>query len=449
MIESLLWVHIDREDVRGLLQSYFLSILRDGSVYALLMRFIQAYGPQFCVLFILVCITIWRKELSSNHVYHSNTRLGGISRSSRCYRRNNRKAEGRMESSDTTQSIRFHGISDVLDAVVYNFSFLPILAVICNSVYLDYGGYGSNRLIVYDFTKYIICAVNSYFFAACLSRSLMQESNNSSECFDEVSSREERSSLIKKIRESYHATNSTMSLITNLPSGVQVHLFSFLSARDVCEFSCVSMHCANLTDDHHYPSGQMDYGDSTAALIWNNMLLRDFGAVLHWDVAQMAFRRSLSKMGLAFDGTINEFLISSHFPDHRSRKDFYFYFSESWINWSLAGENSEERCLVGLHGSILNMSQFLDSHPGTPETILMQGGRDVTKYFEDIGHSIPARKVALDCVLIDRNDLYHEIDFFVDEFFNPIPLPMQRSTPWKIGNIKRVRDWMQKEFNIE
>ena len=434
-------------------QLHFLSILRDGSVYALLMKFAQMYGPQSCVLFVLVCITIWRKELSSNHVYHSSIRPRSVSRSSRRHRREGYKTD-HTSMTISSQHRHVHELSSVLDAVGFSFSFEPFLAVIYTvfkqGLHLDYSEYNSTTSIIYDLAKYVWYAVNGYIFATCIARSpSMQDLISNSDLSEDNAFRAEQCDSLDENKKVFAIMDADKSPIHDLPVGIQVHLFSFLSPRDLCEFSCVSTHCAMLTDDHHCPSSQLIYGDSTAALIWNNILLRDFNAVLNWNIAQKAFERSLAKIGISFEGTIIEFLTSTHFPNHRSRKDFYFQFSESWINWSLAGENSEERCLVGLHGSILNMSKFLHSHPGTPETLLMQGGRDATKYFEDIGHSSSARNVALDCVLINRNNLYHEIDFFVDELIDPTPFPMQRSTPWKIGNIKRVRNCIEKEYKRE
>ena len=47
--------------------------------------------------------------------------------------------------------------------------------------------------------------------------------------------------------------------------------------------------------------------------------------------------------------------------------------------------------LVGLHGAVYDLGPFLHLHPGSPETLLEHAGGDVTKMFDDIGHSSAAR----------------------------------------------------------
>lgn len=48
---------------------------------------------------------------------------------------------------------------------------------------------------------------------------------------------------------------------------------------------------------------------------------------------------------------------------------FYIDFEYCWIDWLLAGFNTETMCLIGLHGCILDVTSFLNEHPGSPETI--------------------------------------------------------------------------------
>ncbi len=77
-------------------------------------------------------------------------------------------------------------------------------------------------------------------------------------------------------------------------------------------------------------------------------------------------------------------------------KEFYFTFSQTWLNYTIAGHSTFDSCLTGIHGHVFNITHFLDDHPGSPESILIQGGgRDSTSFFEGVGHSISARKVAV------------------------------------------------------
>jgi len=83
-------------------------------------------------------------------------------------------------------------------------------------------------------------------------------------------------------------------------------------------------------------------------------------------------------------------------------KEFYFSFAESWLNYTIAGCNSppsssttdDKKCLIGLHGHVFDITNFVEDHPGSTETLLLQAGRDATVFFESMGHSLGARKLA-------------------------------------------------------
>jgi hypothetical protein len=70
----------------------------------------------------------------------------------------------------------------------------------------------------------------------------------------------------------------------------------------------------------------------------------------------------------------------------------------------LAGMNTHDRCLVGIHGNIYDITPFLFSHPGSPDTLMVHSGRDATAFFEDLGHSMGARRLAMSlCVVVDTS----------------------------------------------
>ena len=82
-------------------------------------------------------------------------------------------------------------------------------------------------------------------------------------------------------------------------------------------------------------------------------------------------------------------------PPGGSWRRFFFEYEESWLEWSCAGQNVEnikQGCLIGVYGTVYDVSFFLDEHPGTPETILDNAGGDTTEFFEDVGHSTSARR---------------------------------------------------------
>lgn len=61
----------------------------------------------------------------------------------------------------------------------------------------------------------------------------------------------------------------------------------------------------------------------------------------------------------------------------------------------VAQHNTKEDCwcIIGEVGSkkVYNITNFLDDHPGGPEILEDEAGRDATEAFEDIGHSQDAR----------------------------------------------------------
>lgn len=79
---------------------------------------------------------------------------------------------------------------------------------------------------------------------------------------------------------------------------------------------------------------------------------------------------------------------------------FYFEFEWGWVDWLLAGYNREDECLVGIHDSIYDLTDFLEMHPGSKETILLHAGSDATTYFEDVGHSVHARSMMADYLVM-------------------------------------------------
>jgi hypothetical protein len=73
---------------------------------------------------------------------------------------------------------------------------------------------------------------------------------------------------------------------------------------------------------------------------------------------------------------------------------FYLEFEFAWVDWLLAGFCTEERCLVSLHGAILDITNFIHDHPGSPESLTEHSGGDATDTFTDIGHSSLAQRLA-------------------------------------------------------
>jgi hypothetical protein len=68
-------------------------------------------------------------------------------------------------------------------------------------------------------------------------------------------------------------------------------------------------------------------------------------------------------------------------------KKFMLDFEYGWLDWILAGHNTPQLCALAIHGCIYDVTKFVSSHPGSPETLLDHAGMDATDIFEDIGHS--------------------------------------------------------------
>jgi cytochrome b involved in lipid metabolism len=63
------------------------------------------------------------------------------------------------------------------------------------------------------------------------------------------------------------------------------------------------------------------------------------------------------------------------------------------VNVSEVAEHcKEDDCWIIINGKVYNVSAFLSEHPGGPEIILDQAGKDATEDFEDTGHSPAARE---------------------------------------------------------
>jgi hypothetical protein len=160
-----------------------------------------------------------------------------------------------------------------------------------------------------------------------------------------------------------------------LPPDVHVHIISFLHPRDVVNLPCVSKKYRNMIDDN-----------MIGARIWKSLFKRDFAWIVEeWNIGREAFRRS-------------------DCSQWSYNKDFYFRFGQAYLDYVLAGMNTHDRCLVGIHGNIYDITPFLFSHPGSPDTLMVHSGRDATAFFEDLGHSMGARRLAMSlCVVVDTS----------------------------------------------
>ncbi|KAG7364628.1 cytochrome b5-like heme/steroid binding domain containing protein [Nitzschia inconspicua] len=162
----------------------------------------------------------------------------------------------------------------------------------------------------------------------------------------------------------------------NLPPDVHVHIVSFLHPRDVVKLPCVSKKYRNIIDDPN---------NLTCSSVWQTLWKRDYEWIVKdWDIGRLAFQRS-------------------NVTQWAYNKDFYFRFGQAYLNYVLAGMNTHDHCLAGIHGNIYDLTSFLHIHPGSPDTLMVHSGRDATAFFEDMGHSNGARRMAMSlCVVVDK-----------------------------------------------
>lgn len=52
---------------------------------------------------------------------------------------------------------------------------------------------------------------------------------------------------------------------------------------------------------------------------------------------------------------------------------------------------TNQDCWISVHGVVMDITPFLNEHPGGPDVIVSVSGRDCTQEFEDIGHTDSAR----------------------------------------------------------
>ncbi|KAL3371857.1 hypothetical protein AABB24_008409 [Solanum stoloniferum] len=61
----------------------------------------------------------------------------------------------------------------------------------------------------------------------------------------------------------------------------------------------------------------------------------------------------------------------------------------------VAQHKSKQDCWIIIHGRVIDVTKFLEEHPGGEEVLIESAGKDATKEFEDIGHSKAAKNYIL------------------------------------------------------
>ena len=59
----------------------------------------------------------------------------------------------------------------------------------------------------------------------------------------------------------------------------------------------------------------------------------------------------------------------------------------------LAKHSDSKDCWIAVHGLVLDITPFLNEHPGGPDVVVSVSGRDCSHEFEDVGHTDSARRM--------------------------------------------------------
>lgn len=167
---------------------------------------------------------------------------------------------------------------------------------------------------------------------------------------------------------------SSKNVLNDLSLDAQLHILSFLSAKDVVNLSAVDRSMHSLSH--------------TSQSLWKSLFVRDFGWVVEktFPIGYQARKRSSQK------------------DEPEYSRDFYFLFANCYTDFLLAGNASFESAWIGIRGSLYDMSTFLINHPGSPETVLVHAGREATASFGAIRHSAGARRLAQSLCMVVWQD---------------------------------------------
>lgn len=352
---------------------------------------VSTYGVNAAVVILLSAITVFRREISCNRSYHEVEDVVGGDGEKEGGEGRVIKTSGQADSSNRRNHITPNSPSrtllpsmteeyeqraeELLDGAGMFCSGTPILKLASQWVegFQDDGG-DCNAAFrsAADFSPTaddLLERASSYASGELLLAAMALWTLSSA-------NKAARSSKAPLVMERPEWIGVTSALLKSIPQDVHVQICSYLPPKDVVSLSCVSKTYRNIIDDPCNP---------TSPAIWKTLWNRDYAWIIHeWQIGIMAYARSNS-------------------TTWTHSKDFYFRFSEAHLNYVIAGMNTYQHCYVGLHGNIYNITPFLFAHPGSPDTLMVHAGRDATAFFEDMGHSMGARRLALSlCVVTNK-----------------------------------------------
>ena len=185
-----------------------------------------------------------------------------------------------------------------------------------------------------------------------------------------------------------------------LPIDTLVHIASFLHPKDVITLGSVNRQtsdCVGSTATTN--STSRNPPTAVSEILWKMLFFRDYGWILHeWSIGRQALQRSLETLRQQEPDPL---ILTTTTDDLIFDRDVYFRFSLCYLDYLLAGHYSSACCLVGLGGNMYDMTHFLDHHPGSPETVMVHAGSDASDTFASVRHTVRARERAQDqCIIV-------------------------------------------------
>lgn len=343
-------------------------------------HFISAYGVYVALWALLSAVTLYRREISCNRSYHEDDdKDNEEGESDKNITENNNNSSAWVSGNDSCRANEETELmaDELLEGAGLYCSGRPIFNF-AELLWLGFGDYqkGDNSSTVNDFTpEDLLDRVGNYaslepllatitFFMVWKKTEVIKELKP-------------LSSPLSSSMSFFHENSGRDPLMRSMPPDVHVHITSFLHPRDVVSLACVSKTYYNIIHDSN---------NMTSSAIWKTLWYRDYAwIVFKWNIGKLALERS----------NCTQWCYS---------KDFYFLFGQSYLDYVLAGHNTFDSCFVGIHSHIYNITPFLLSHPGSPDTLMVYSGRDATRFFNDMGHSTGARKLAMSmCVVVNRS----------------------------------------------
>lgn len=320
----------------------------------LVCRYGSLYGPQIVLVATLSAITVYRREMSCNHCYSSPPTTTTTATNNENLSSGARRSWNDLEAENLLDGVGLYcSGASILPVAMHLLSVLSETKL-CNDP---------------ESTEDLLEHAGNFLSGEPLTSALLGSPRKQQSNARAILSRQSR------MKTTAGTTDRHAMFAGFLPQDLQIHVCSFLHPRDVTSFGSVNQACRATVEE-----------EPASLALWKALFHRDYAwTVLNWDIGKQAVARS-----------------AANWSDVAYSKEFYFRFGLAFVDYVLAGQNTADRCLVGLRGQIYDMTPFILTHPGSPETVLVSAGKDATQFFSNVRHSSGALRLAKTfCVVVD------------------------------------------------